>query len=582
MPIHEPRLRLLRAALAGVATAWLLSACGGGEEAVEGRAAALADADEAVFEAPAPRPQLLSTVYTAPPSLGADTADTPAPPTPQAPVEPAPGVGLADGRALPRAMALSMPLGAPDPGRVAAARLLEQATFGPTTADLALVQQIGAEAWINQQLALPGTPVPTHLTGSVDPVRNHWMQAMASAPDQLRQRMVFALSQIFVVSSDKNPYAQEITPWLQTLNQHAFGSFGDLLREMTLNPAMGKYLALGHSRAPSPNEDFAREVMQLFTIGLHKLNTDGTFKLDEFGQRIPTYNQPKIGQFARALSGWTFPHGYEDMGAPLAPIAPHDMGSKKLLSGVVTPAGQDAQQDMNAVMDNLLSHPNVAPFVSVRLIRHFVTSNPSPAYVKRVVKVFKNTQGNLGAVVKAILLDPEARQDSPGPQSGRLKDPLLHLIGLVRVLDGSLNNPQNLHWDLSLMGQRVAGAPSVFSFYSPLNPLPGFGQDGLYGPEFQIYSPSHAVRRANFMMGVLSGQWSGSLTLDIQPFVQAAANPQALVDLVDDRLLQGRMRASTRQAILEALQAGTGAGATQQALTALYLTVVTAEFAVQR
>lgn len=467
------------------------------------------------------------------------------------------------------------------PAEVAAARLLEQATFGPTTADIALVQQLGASAWIDQQLAMSATPVPTGLTGSVDPLRNHWMKTMASAPDQLRQRMIFALSQIFVVSSDKNPYAQELTPWLQTLNTHAFGSFGQLVREMTLNPAMGKYLALGHSRAPAPNEDFAREVMQLFTIGLHELNTDGTFKTAN-GARIPTYTQPTIGQYARALSGWTFPNGYEDMSAPLAAVSPshHDTSAKTLLSGIQLPAGQSAQQDFDPAMNSLIQHPNVAPFISLRLIRHFVTSNPTPAYVQRISNVFQQTNGNLGAVVKAILLDQEARLDTPTSLGGRLKDPLLHTIGLVRALNGSIVNPQNLHYDFSLMGQRIAGAPSVFSFYSPLNPLPGSGNSGWYGPEFQIYSPSHAVRRANFLLGMLSGNWGGAMQLDITPYVTAASDPQALMQLVNKNLLQNRMSATARQAIGEAVWANSDAK--QRALTALYLTAITAEFAVQR
>lgn len=467
------------------------------------------------------------------------------------------------------------------PADVAAARLLEQATFGPRSADIAVVKQIGAAAWIDQQITMPATAVPLGLTGSVDPVRNHWMTAMTSAPDQLRQRMIFALSQIMVVSSDKNPYAQEITPWLQTLNTHAFGTFSQLLREMTLNPAMGKYLALGHSRAPAPNEDFAREVMQLFTIGLHELNMDGSYKTVN-GQRIPAYSQTHIGSYAQALSGWSFPHGYEDMSASLVATNHHDMSAKTLLSGNQVPAGQTPQQDFDAVMNSLLKHPNLAPFISVRLIRHFVTSNPTPSYVQRVAAVFQQTGGNLGAVVKAILLDSEARNDTPTSKSGRLKDPLLHTISLIRALGGTVSNPQNLHWDFSLMGQRIAGAPSVFSFYSPLKPLPGSGNSGWYGPEFQIYSPSHAVRRANFLLGILSGQWAGAMQLDISPYTNAASDPQALMQLVNKNLLQGRMSATARQAIGEAVWATTSGGAKERALTALYLTAITAEFAVQR
>jgi uncharacterized protein (DUF1800 family) len=465
------------------------------------------------------------------------------------------------------------------PADIAAARLLEQASFGPTPADLALVKSIGASAWIDQQIGMTATAIVPGDAGSVDPVRQRWFMAMASAPDQLRQRMIFALSQIMVVSSDKNPYAREITPWLETLNKHAFGKFGDLLREMTLNPAMGKYLALGHSKAPSPNEDFAREVMQLFTIGLHELNMDGSFKLDAAGKRIPTYNQTTISEMARALSGWGFANGYEDMSAPLvAREQHHDKGAKTLVRGIVLPAGQTAQQDMNAVMTALLQHPNLAPFISVRLIRHFVTSNPSPAYVQRVATVFKNTDGDLAAVVKAILLDTEARQDMPGNHSGHLKDPMLHTLSLVRALGGQVVDPKNILWDYFLMGQRLAQAPSVFSFYSPMAALPG--NPGFVGPEFQIYSGSHAVRRANFVLALLNGEMSGAFSIDISPYVTAAKDPQALLLLVNKTLLQNRMSDTARQAI------GTAvfniSDMKQRALTALYLTAITAEFAVQR
>lgn len=465
------------------------------------------------------------------------------------------------------------------PADIAAARLLEQATFGPTAADIALVKSLGATAWINQQIAMAATPIVPGDAGSVDPVRQRWFVAMATAPDQLRQRMIFALSQIMVVSSNKNPYANEITPWLKTLDKHAFGKFGDLLREMTINPAMGKYLALGHSKAPSPNEDFAREVMQLFTIGLHELNMDGSFKLDGAGKRIPTYNQTTISEMARALSGWGFANSYEDMSAPLvARESYHDKGAKTIVRGIQLPAGQTAQQDMNAVMTALLQHPNLAPFISVRLIRHFVTSNPSPAYIQRVATVFKNTDGDLAAVVKAILLDTEARLDQPATNSGHLKDPMLHTLSLVRALGGKVVDPKNILWDYFLMGERLAQAPSVFSFYSPLTALPD--NPGFVGPEFQIYSGSHAVRRANFVLALLNGEMSGSMTIDITPYVTAAKDPQALMALVNTNLLQNRMSESSRQAI------GTAvfniSDMKQRALTALYLTAITAEFAVQR
>ena len=481
---------------------------------------------------------------------------------------------------IPSVPATTVPLftaPAVDAAEVAAARLLEQATFGPTAAEIARVRSLGASTWLAGQLSMPATPVADG-GDSPEPVREAWFVAMGAAPDQLRQRMVFALSQILVVSTSKNASGRELSPWLQTLSTHAFGQYGTLLREMALNPAMGKYLALGHSRAPTPNEDFAREVLQLFTVGLVELNLDGSPRLDASGKSIPTYDQARIGEFARALSGWGFAHGYEDMSAPLvAREQYHDRGAKTLLNGVTVPAGQTAAQDFDAVMANLMAHPNVAPFISLRLIRHFVTSNPSRAYVQRVATVFRQTQGDLAATLRAILLDAEAR-NAPGVDAGHLRDPLLHTLSLVRVLGGQVISGRNLFWDYYLMGERLADAPSVFSFYSPMAPLPG--GTGLAGPEFQLYAGSHAVRRANFVLALLDGGLSGSLRIDLSPFLAVAGHPQTLMALVERTLLQGRLSPGARQAIGEAVFKTTDPK--QRVLTALYLTAVSGDYVVQK
>jgi uncharacterized protein (DUF1800 family) len=475
-----------------------------------------------------------------------------------------------------------------DSATVAAARFLEQASFGPTPADIAVVKQIGPAAWINQQLALPATTIPPGVS-SVDPLRRAWFTAMASAPDQLRQRMIFALSQIFVVSSDKNPYGTEIQPWLKTLSDNAFGNYDTLLREMTLNPAMGKYLDLGNSMLPMPNENYAREVMQLFTIGLTMLNQDGSEQRDAAGNPIPTYDQNRIADFSRALSGWTYTgpnatgRNWENMAGPLEPReAYHSRVAKTLLRGTVLPAGQTARQDMDGVMRNLFEHPNLPPFVAVRLIRAFVTSNPSPAYIRRVADVFAGSgstpRGDLAATLRAVLLDPEARSDAPSATGGKLKDPILHTLGLVRALGGTVIDPTNLFWSYAGLGQRLAGAPSVFNFYSPLSRLPGNPQ--YFGPEFQIYGGAYAIQRANFVYGLLNSDNSNSIRVSISPFVTAAADPDTLVNLVDATLLQGRMSAATREAITASVRAT--ADRRQRAVTALYLTAITGDYAVQK
>jgi uncharacterized protein (DUF1800 family) len=481
------------------------------------------------------------------------------------------------------------PLGAQppaDPATVAAARLLAQATFGPTATDIAKVKTLGQAAWLAQQFELPASALPA--TEDMNVLRANWFNNMAGGQDQLRQRMIFALSQLFVVSADKNPYANEMQPWLATLSANAFGNFSTLLREMTLNPSMGKYLDLANSKTPAPNENYAREVMQLFTIGPVMLNQDGSVQTDRNGDPTPSYDQARIADISRALSGWTYQGAsatganWEKFTGPLQPRDRlHDKGSKTLLQGRVLPAGQTTVQDFDAVMENLFSHPNLPPFIATRLIRAFTTSNPSPAYIERVADVFASGpagRGDLKATLTAVLTDAEARQDIPGATQGKLKDPMLHSLSLFRALDATVVNPTNAFWEYSQLGQKLLNAPSVFNFYSPMTGLPG--SPGKFGPEFQVYAPALAVARANFLYRFLSGEYKGMVAVNIAPYVNVAGDVTALMNLVDARLLQGRMSPAARSAIAGSVGATTDK--TQRALTALYLTAISAEFAVQQ
>ncbi len=476
---------------------------------------------------------------------------------------------------------------APDMAQVAAARFLEQATFGPTAAEIANVKTNGVNAWLNAQFTAPVSPMP--VAADLNSLRRNWYVNMATGQDQLRQRMIFALSQIFVVSADKNPYANEMQPWLTTLSNHALGNFNSLLREMTLNPSMGKYLDLGNSIMPSPNENYAREVMQLFTIGPVMLNQDGSVQLDNYGNPIPSYNQATIVDMSRALSGWTYTGAsqvytnWENFTGPLQPRdSYHNKLAKTIVGGINLPAGQTTLQDYDAVMTALFNHPNTPPFIATRLIRAFTTSNPSPAYIKRVADVFAGftggTRGDLQATLRAILTDPEARQDVPSTTQGHLKDPMMQSIGLMRAMNATVIDPSNMFWDYFLLGQELLNAPSVFNFYSPMTRLPGSPQN--FGPEFQIYAPSLAISRANLMYVLLAGQYNGMVTFDISAYKAVAGNPAALIDLVNANLLQGRMSDTTRQAIGTSLFATSDL--TQRALTALYLTAISAEFAVHQ
>jgi hypothetical protein len=232
--------------------------------------------------------------------------------------------------------------------------------------------------------------------------------------------------------------------------------------------------------------------------------------------------------------------------------------------------------DMEAVMQNLLEHPNLPPFIATRLIRAFTTSNPSPAYIERVANVFAAGRGDLKATLNAVLMDPEAL--AMAPAAGKLKDPILHSLSLFRATGATVVNPQNMFWEYFQMGQRLLQAPSVFNFYSPLTPLPG--DPSLFGPEFQIYTPAQAVGRANFLYGFIAGNHAGMVSFNLAPFQAVAGDPTALLNLVDATLLQGRMSPATRAAIGASLQATTDLK--QRAITALYLTAIAADFAVQQ
>ncbi len=417
-----------------------------------------------------------------------------------------------------------------------AAHFLEQATFGPSAADVANVEATGSAAWLQQQFQAPESVIPDELTGAA--VRHQLFLNLANGPDQLRQRMLFALSQVIVVSSNKTGSGAELTPWVRLLSRNAFGNYRTLLRDVTLSPTMGKYLDLAYSRkassTSSPNENYARELMQLFSIGLWDLNQNGTLKLNPIGQPVPSYTQSHIKELARALTGWTFPtrpaatpsnsNPEYFVGEMLARTTTHDTGAKTLFGGATLPAGQSTTADMDAVVDNIFQHPNVPPFVATRLIRSLVTSNPSPAYIERVANVFadngQGVRGDLQAVLTAILTDPEAA--SFAAEDGRLKDPMLHVIGLGRALGAQITNPSAFDYVFGNLTQSLMTPTTVFSFYSPLAALPG--HTDLFGPEFQIYPPALAVQRANFIYSILNGSFSSSFNVDLAPFTAVAAN----------------------------------------------------------
>ena len=478
----------------------------------------------------------------------------------------------------------------PDPETISVARFLEQSTYGATPALIVHVKQVGMSAFIDEQFGTPESPWPPPKAKMSDAVDAFFANAL-KGQDQLRQRVLGALSEIFVIAKTKNnTSSSEIVPWLQLLSRNAFGNYRTLLTEITLDASMGKYLDLVNSGVSggAPNENYPREMMELFSLGVSLLNLDGSVQVDAQGVPVPTYTQTDVQQLAKALTGWTYNSSkgtptvrggnQQYYPGPMIPVeGKHDTSAKTLL-GQVIPANQTIQQDLGSVIDIIFNHPNVGPFVATRLIRALVTSNPSPAYITRIATVFNGTsssaRGDMQAVIRAILLDPEARNDSPSGTFGRLRPPMQHTIALARALNldpGPASKFANRFFD---MNEAILDAPSVFAHYSPLFRIP---YSPLFGPEFQIYSTSDAVNRANFLYSLISP--SGRINPALQPFVQIAGNPSALVSAVDDTLLQGRMLPPTRTAILNALPAHRDNNG--RVLAALYLAFSSGEYLVQ-
>ncbi len=492
---------------------------------------------------------------------------------------------VADATAMGNAAITLLP--APDySALLTAARIAEQTSFGPNDASLAHIQQVGLSNYLAEQFSLPASPIPVPANNSAGALQQWQLHTFTTAPDQLRQRFIYALSQIIVVSADKNIYADAMLPWMNVMSQNAFGNYRNLLRDITKCPSMGKYLDLANSMKPGlgggANENYAREVMQLFSLGLWHLNMDGSVATDASNAPIPTYTQVDVAALARALTGWAYAQPasgpvYEWMGAPMVSVPGNHDFTAKVVLGQTIPAGQSVEADLESILNILMAHPNMAPFIATRLIRSLVMSNPSPGYIQRVAQVFKNTDGDLKATLTAILTDVEARNDTPTVNGGRLKDSILHTCGLLRALNGSFQNPNGLTYLYGYMAQTPLAAPSVFSWFSPLYHVP---YSSLFGPEFQIYTPTEATLRGNLFFGFLSDPTSTDFTVDLSPYQPFGNDMPGLVELVNQKLLYGRMPAGMKQVLIDA--ATPGYDATTRIQTVLYLTALSGQYAIQQ
>ncbi|NND90880.1 MAG: DUF1800 domain-containing protein [Granulosicoccus sp.] len=497
-------------------------------------------------------------------------------------------------------------------------RLLEQATFGPQLDDIHQAGDLGPETWINQQMQLPATFLGDGLR-KADSSRwnefvNVWWRHAIQAEDQLRQRVAFALSQILVVSAHDGLSQQQfgLANYYDILLRHAFGNYRDLLGEVTLNPVMGEYLSMKGNRRSEPgeniqpDENYARELLQLFSIGQVLLNEDGTPQLDSGGVPKPAYDQTIIENFARVFTGWHYANA-EDYRWPknkdyLSPMVAwpdyHDNGSKRLLRGRELPANQGAQADLNAALDNVFNHPNVGPFISRQLIQKLVTSNPSNGYVRDVAAVFNRNvngeRGSLASVVKAILMHREARLghlEAPDTY-GKMKEPLLRLTHLWRAFE-----PENIHYNFNYawaekeLGQAPMNSPSVFNFFRPDFSQPGqISELGLVSPEFEILDETSVITITSRLLA--SSLWSHNfkndvdakrMTIDISREMNLEPDKEALLNHLDLLLLGGHLSPSLRAEALQLMnQRDFNGGASQRVVEAIFLIASSPEAAIQR
>lgn len=511
-----------------------------------------------------------------------------------------------------------------------ASRFLTQATFGPKYSEITALQTKGFNTWLNEQFAAPQTAHLAYLDATIGTKTDYYQQEMmesfwkqaVTAQDQLRQRVVFALQQILVVSFrsnlDAEPFA--LAGYLDLLGKNAFGNFRQLLEDVSLSPAMGRYLdhlqndKEDPATGRNPNENYAREILQLFSIGLYKLHPDGTLILDENGLPIATYDNEVVKGFAHVFTGWSYgwfpkteqnwlyPNAYRNgtqyWRVPMQ-VWPnhHSTLSKKLLDGVTLPANQSAEKDLKDALDNIFNHPNVGPFIARQLIQRLVTSNPSPGYVYRVAQKFNDNgsgvRGDMKAVIRAILLDYEARSlDVIANQGyGKLREPVVRFAHLMRV--GNYSCPCGtfpIYWMDSpeyAIGQNPMRSPTVFNFFEPTYSHPGhLASAGLHSPEFQITNETSIIGISDFFHYVVRDgfKWEETkpLTPNYSEFIPLAGNPSQLVDRFDLILTTGGMSSTLKMKLVNELNGMSSNEPVKRVTMALHLILTSPDYVIQK
>lgn len=493
-----------------------------------------------------------------------------------------------------------------------ATRLAHQASFGPTVALVQTIRAQGPEAWVRAQLSTTGSRYTrgggsdvhrwTSATSgycagrgdacwrdnfSAEPLLWDFYRNALNQPDQLRQRVAFALQQILVVSDLEVSGTYGLRRYHNLLLDGAFGTYGALLKQVAKSPVMGDYLNNVNNSKAAPNENFARELLQLFSLGTCLLNVDGSL---QGGRCQPVYDNGQVREVAYALTGWTYPAGgqspwicgpsgmncrfYDGEMVPLAAL--HDTAARSLLAGRTLAAGHTAPQALDAVIDSLVAHPNMAPFISRQLIQHLVTSNPSAAYVARVSAAFSSGRyalpggavgsgepGDLAATVAAVLLDTEARTTPTGATFGKLREPALFMTGVLRALNGVTDGEALSWWWGGALTQHVFKPPSVFSFFQGDYPLPG--ESGLQGPTFALHNASTALGRLSYLHYLLF--WNGTpaansslpeplgTRVDLNSWLAPAEDAAGLVDSLATLVLGAPLPEPARGRVVDAVSA---------------------------
>ena len=540
------------------------------------------------------------------------------------------GGGESAEKVLPQPDPPPMPEPAPTlPSKNESARFLNTASFGANINSIDNVTSIGFEEWLDQQMSLPARSHVAYLQ-ALEPTLNltddeklqrrerleTWFTFAITAPDQLRQRVAFALSEIFVVS-EHSTFGDDtygLANYYDLLINNAFGNYRDLLEKVTLSPIMGMYLSVLGNEKPNeeenirPDENYAREVMQLFSIGLVELNSDGSERLQD-GHNIPTYTQDIIKAFAHVYTGWNFNdtteetwwqyyRNYDTMEPMTAVEAFHDTSEKILLNNVVVPANQTAEQDLKVALDNLFNHPNVGPFIGKQLIKKLVTSNPSPNYVARVSAVFddngQGVRGDLGAVIKTILLDQESLEGTiKDVNFGKIREPLLRAVHLWRAFDASSPNGRfQFNWPDYAFSQSPLGAHHVFNFFSPDYAPPGIvSNNNLIAPELEIVTENFLTRTSNFL--AYSTLWgyteyedentnNDRILIDMNSLKPMVEDSGDLIEHLNMLLLGGTMSDETRTIFIEAFEETNGQEVNVRLSNLLFLIMISPQYTVQR